>query len=670
MKSLKSIISSFIKSDLVAGLPCGLLLLLVLCGTGHEALAASRHIQYLQIEANEGHSSGGHTALRFDEVTFHFQHETSGLIRIKRLDSKSFDHMYAVLGNRAIRESWITVSEETFDVLLDGFNQFLIVQDEQVRILDTLQNDVRLFEFLLEQVQERSSQAQPSSLPLRGVGYFLPDNPVHSGFVIAERAFTDNGISHSTKVLSDLKARVRSTYGENFIEQRLTQTGATLRGMKLAAAKPSLRGLSIDTYPAFTLSPSSAYDDVLLALAALQLLQVGPELMPGSYWSNAGPAFLLTPEERLFLRSFAVKLENDLVSLVNSSRSDWGFSFIVGMARLAAVEASLASGRMVFLDIFPGVDRLQSPQSSSLRRYLPAMRREAEEYFLLKRKEFFAGMEMREADFAALELLGNSLMELEHAIQFYVQPRRLPEMPIPSRQARSAALVRPDMSENDLTQELKSARLAEKEYAAAIANLYEYDLLRRNCVTEIFAFINMSLMRSSTANKQTGQFVVSSDAERVRNESLQRLGGYVDATKGLNFIPVLSAAEVDACYRVTATREQPSYRAAQLAEMKKHESALLVFLRESNTITSTIYNRPPNDSPFLFFTDDTVILRPVFGAFNLLVGVGESLLGLVTLPVEGTHRLYLGAQGILFSLPELVFISLRKGTMEYVAERR
>jgi hypothetical protein len=163
---------------------------------------------------------------------------------------------------------------------------------------------------------------------------------------------------------------------------------------------------------------------------------------------------------------------------------------------------------------------------------------------------------------------------------------------------------------------------------------------------------------------------MSSDAERVRNESLQRLGGYVDATQGLNFIPALSAAEVDACYTVTANREQPSYRAAQLAEMKKHESALLVFLRESNTITSTIYNRPPNDSPFLFFTDDTVIFRPLFGAFNLLTGVGETLLGLVTLPVEGTHRLYLGAQGILFSLPELFFVNLRKGTMEYVAERR
>jgi len=297
---------------------------------------------------------------------------------------------------------------------------------------------------------------------------------------------------------------------------------------------------------------------------------------------------------------------------------------------------------------------------------LPAMRQEAEESFILKRKEFFAGIEMREADYAALEQLGNDLMELDRAVENDVQARSLPEMPIPSRLASFSGIVLPDMSENELRQELARAVSAEYEYAKAVSRLYEYDLLRRNCVTEIFAFINTILMRHTEVKTETGP----SDPEIVRNESLHRLGGYVDVSHGLNFIPAISAAEVDACYTVTAKREQPSYRSAQLAEMKKHESSLLVFLRESNTITSTIYHRPPNDSPFLFFTDDTFLLRPIFGAFNLLVGVGESLLGLVTLPVEGSSRLYLGAKGILFSLPELFFVNLRKGTMEYVAEIR
>ena len=83
------------------------------------------------------------------------------------------------------------------------------------------------------------------------------------------------------------------------------------------------------------------------------------------------------------MRSIAVRLEKDMLRLLKSPRSDWGFSFIVGMARLASIEASLSSGKLVFLDIFPGVDLLHSPLAASVRRYLPAMRREAEESFLL-----------------------------------------------------------------------------------------------------------------------------------------------------------------------------------------------------------------------------------------------------------------------------------------------
>ena len=60
------------------------------------------------------------------------------------------------------------------------------------------------------------------------------------------------------------------------------------------------------------------------------------------------------------------------------------------------------------------------------------------------------------------------------------------------------------------------------------------------------------------------------------------------------------------------------------------------------------------------------MLRPLFGAFNLLVGLGQSLLGVVTLPFEGPDRLISGTRGVLFSVPELAFVNLRKGSMAYV----
>lgn len=610
--------------------------------------------------ANEGNSSGGHAAIRFDNETFHFQHDTSGIIRIQRLDSPTFDHVYAVLGNRSILESWIEVSGDTYTRLLDGFTQVLLIQDEQRKILDSLQRDVTLFEFLLERLHASGTSLRPAALPLKGLGYFMADDLLAA----------DVNTGESSQALSSLKSLVSSVYGENFLTERMAQAQTAISNLKLHAAAARTQSLAVDLYPAYADSASAAYTDAQLALSALQLLQAEPNLVHGSYWLPASDSLTLSPEESLFLRSFAEKLTIDLLLLANSSRSDWGFPFIVGMARLASIEASLNSGRMIFLDIFPDAPVQTPPQVFSGRRYLPAMKKEAERQFQQKRQEFFNGREMREADFTALELLGNKFMELEYSLAHDVQPRTLPETPVPARPALLSALPLPDMNESELKRELESARSAEKEYASALASLYGYDLFRRNCVTEIFSCINRVLLRASAVNDTSGQPIIVDTSQRAGAESLQRLGGYIDPFLGLNFIPAISTGEVAACYRVTAERELPSYRSAQLAEMKKRESALLVFLRESNTITSTIYRRAPNDSPFLFFTEDTFFLRPVYGAFNLLAGLGESLLGLAAMPVEGLNRLYLGTRGILFSLPELFFINLRKGTMEYVAEAR
>src|SRR6516165_6134528 len=108
-----------------------LIVILLWCGTSHAAQATS-FIDYLYIEANEGDSSGGHVALRFGDETFHFQHETPGILRIRRFESAAFDHAYAMLGNRTIRESRIAVSEDTRTLLRDAFIRLFLAQGAQL----------------------------------------------------------------------------------------------------------------------------------------------------------------------------------------------------------------------------------------------------------------------------------------------------------------------------------------------------------------------------------------------------------------------------------------------------------------------------------------------------------------------------------------------------------
>ena len=118
-------------------------------------------------------------------------------------------------------------------------------------------------------------------------------------------------------------------------------------------------------------------------------------------------------------------------------------------------------------------------------------------------------------------------------------------------------------------------------------------------------------------------------------------------------------------YRISGVGEIPSYRRARLAEMYAQENPVQVYLRETSTLTSTVYRRNPDDPLFLFFTDEMVWTRPVFGALNLLAGIGQTLTGLLTWPVDGGHALRSGPLGALYSLPELAFFNIRKGSLDY-----
>jgi hypothetical protein len=72
---------------------------------------------------------------------------------------------------------------------------------------------------------------------------------------------------------------------------------------------------------------------------------------------------------------------------------------------------------------------------------------------------------------------------------------------------------------------------------------------------------------------------------------------------------------------------------------------------------------------FLFFTDDTVAARPVLGALNLVAGIGVAAAGLAMLPVDRGDLLKSGLRGVLFSLPELAFFNIRKGSFPDLGPR-
>jgi len=251
----------------------------------------------------------------------------------------------------------------------------------------------------------------------------------------------------------------------------------------------------------------------------------------------------------------------------------------------------------------------------------------------------------------------NRLLEVEGARRDGAPLRSEPGLLLPVRPAGRQERIAQPLAETVANVELEAAGAAVADYHRRLAALYRYNLLTQNCVSEIFATVDAALGDAAGA---------ADDPDAVADESRRRLGGVVRMGSSLNFIPIVSSDAVARSYATVAGRTRRSYRQLRLAALAREEPAWRVALRESNTLTATAYHAGPADSAFLFFTDNAGPLRPLFGAANLLVGLADGALGVVTWPVDDGARLRAGLRGALFSLPELAFVNIRKGSTAWV----
>jgi hypothetical protein len=216
---------------------------------------------------------------------------------------------------------------------------------------------------------------------------------------------------------------------------------------------------------------------------------------------------------------------------------------------------------------------------------------------------------------------------------------------MPSRAAQYPIAMLPPR--DDLAASAKLARERERIYSRDMRSLHRYGLMTQNCATAIFDTLNASFGGSTEL-------------------SVRELGGHVGGKYSLAFVPFVSAQQVNDRYRVARRETVLSYRQQRLRDMKRQEKSAWVALRESNTFSARSYRRHPDDSFFVFFTDEASLLRPIFGAVNLVAAVGESVLGIATAPVDRGAVLIRGLRGAFVSLPELAFANIRKGSNVWI----
>jgi len=590
---------------------------------------------YLYIEANEGGSSGGHVAIRFGAETFHFQHHGGGMLRLQRDHSDAFIHTYTRLRNRPIHAQRVAVTPETYALLRRRFSDRLVLEARQFAILASLQADRDLL------TRQGDAGSAPATVPLRAAGLFAVPDAAH----VANGAYA--------AVISAARAR----FGDDILVRRRDEIARALAALLIPSGEAVEPPPRPHAYAAAPESFTQRAAELLEARTALDVLEGGGPLRADVVRSAELDELALDDGEVAALRAFAGRLEERAADLVGSRRPDYGSALLLALARLGTVARSVHAHRLALLDAYQAdAPRLEPAELDAHATVLPVLLDEARAELAAARRVLRGSALLREADFTALESAGNRFLEL-HAASAHGSALRLASGPLlPSRSAPGTLPdVAPGIAPDERAALAHAAERRADEYATELQRLYGYDLLTRNCVSEIFREIAAAL----AADDLSGQALACTGSDA-------RLGGCIDPAARLRFIPFLAANAVAAEYQVIASDEVPSYRDGALAAMYARENDLAVFLRESNVISSTIYRPRAADSPFLFFTDDTVLTRPLFGAVNLVVGLGASAAGVLLLPTGDAELLLRGLRGTLFSLPELAFANIRKGSFAHV----
>jgi hypothetical protein len=588
--------------------------------------APAATLDYFYIEANEGGSSGGHVALGVGGDVYHFQQEDDGLLALRRDPRPVFRLRYTLLQNRPVHVIRLAADDATAERVRAAFAARLLIEDGERQRRAALDADVALF---------AAAAASPATVawPVRAAGYFVADGFAGGG---------DGG--GSSPALAALRRTIAAQRGADAAARRLAALRRELAALPLQVAPPGPAGM-VNVAP-----PTAAVrlGELLEQITALEMLAAAPALRPDALVAAPGS---LTPAERTALARAAAQSAAALAALPFSSRPDWGWAMLLGMARLAAVEASLAQGRLLVLDGWPAdAERPPLPDAAQQRAaFFAALAEHGSAVLARQRAACLGAAPCPERAYTRLETAVTRAADVAAARAAQTPPRVAPDPLLPLRPARRRDLVVALPSPAEAARRWLGARAAADAYRAAVRAWRSYELVTRNCVTELFA----------VAESAAGG---GGDALAAQRAVL----GTSVARRPWNAIPFVAAGGVDESRRVVGRETWPSF--SQIARSRRRDRApgLGGWLAERTTLTAVDYRPASTDSTFLFFTDDTPAARPLLGTVNLAVASANALLGLVTWPVDGGHRLQAGARGALFSLPELAFCNIRKGSTAWL----
>jgi hypothetical protein len=572
-------------------------------------------IEFWTLEPNEGQSAGGHSALRLGEWIYHVEHRDDGLLQDRRDPRRPFESAYRGRDNRSI------------DVL--QLDLTTLEARSLVRFLDARLLDRRLRLDALEEWDEdlrwldRQYDASAANIGIPGLALFEPSDS------LCER-FAPHGLApFAPDAIAAPLAEARK-------ERALALESAMGRG---AEARPSLRRLTEST-------------GLVRALEALKgCIAIQPSRLVRLEESHA-----IDEAELETWRLIEKQLSSDIRRLIASQRPDRGLALMLSWARWQAVQATLRERYVYVVDGFAeanGSDRVATDAlNETWRASRMATLSERTKRARTSLRGWNQGRGPLEARLDRLERAAHDLTHERtrsrhgrpHATGALSSTRAL------ERPVANAIVPWPEDVDFDLLQKRRAFVIRKRdELRESLSADLDYALLTRNCVTELLVALDQALDQPS--DPKTGNHRPFASARRSALLS------------ALAFIPAVAHQIVASA---TAVREQsrlPSIRESAILEAEQRSPFPFgIRLREANTLTSRFYRPHKEDSAFIFFANDSVLFRPAAGLANLTVALGTGGVGILTSPVDRGRLFQRGVKGLVMSLPELFFVSIRRGS--------